>query len=252
MNMNKLVGQRIHRLKNMRGKNAGEGAVLKRVGRIRQLVFAPDGIHVVGLLIKRPDAVGMIKRDDIFLALDGLQVHEQGLVMSDEKDATDKAALKRLGLDWDSCIIWGGMDVKTEDGHELGYVTDVRFDANTGDVAFIGVSDGSASNAIVGQVEIPSGMLKGYRDGWMIVDDRARKLELSGGLAGRAGEASAKLKEEGRQKAAELRKKGAEAGKTASAAAEKGAFALGKQIGKTKGMFADFKREFDKHSRGDE
>ncbi|MCI1318610.1 MAG: PRC-barrel domain containing protein, partial [Atopobiaceae bacterium] len=44
----------------------------KRLGKVHQVVFSPNGRQVVGILISRPDVAGMVKRDDVFCALDSI------------------------------------------------------------------------------------------------------------------------------------------------------------------------------------
>ena len=197
---------------------------MSKVGKIHQTVFSPDGSHVVGFMVRRPDIAGMVKRPDVFLALDSFVVNDLGLVVS-RADGTDDKARARLGLAWEKCLIWEGMDAKTVDGHELGWVGDVEFDAKTGLVSLFFVGDGGLSESLVGNVEIPLGMLRGYSKGCMIVADEAAHLELDGGLAAKAGEGYAKAKIQG--KAA-----GEKIGKVAGTAAEKGAYGLGRLIGK--------------------
>jgi sporulation protein YlmC with PRC-barrel domain/Sec-independent protein translocase protein TatA len=119
------------------------------------------------------------------------------------------------------------MDARTESGRELGYVGDAEFDEATGKVTKFLVGDGGMATALVGSVEIPPSMLVGYSKGRMIVRDEASKLELNGGLAAKAGEATAKAKIRG----AEF---GEKAGKATSEAVDKGSFALGKALGKAK------------------
>lgn len=198
--------------------------LMSKVGKIHQTVFSPDGSHVVGFMVRRPDIAGMVKRPDVFLALDSFVVNDLGLVVSRE-DGTDDRARERLGLPWEKCLIWEGMDARTVDGHELGWVGDVEFDAKTGLVSLFFVGDGGLSESLVGNVEIPLGMLKGHRKGYMIVADEAAHLELNGGLAAKAGEGYAKAKIQG--KAA-----GEKIGEVAGTAAEKGAYGLGRLIGK--------------------
>ena len=191
---------------------------MSKVGKIHQTVFSPDGSHVVGFMVRRPDIAGMVKRPDVFLALDSFVVNDLGLVVS-RADGMDDKARARLGLAWEKCLIWEGMDAKTVDGHELGWVGDVEFDAKTGLVSLFFVGDGGLSESLVGNVEIPLSMLRGYSKGCMIVADEAAHLELDGGLAAKAGEGYAKAKIQG--KAA-----GEKIGKVAGNAAEKGAYGL--------------------------
>jgi uncharacterized protein YrrD len=295
-----------------RVKRNGKVRPDKKLGKVHQLVFAPNGRRVVGLLVKRPDVAGMVKRDDLFVALDSIAgIREKSLLVpSNDPGAFDDVARKRLGLDWDRCILWAGMDARTESGKDLGFVSDVRFDLDTGNVNFLCVGEGSVSKSLVGLLEIPSGMLVGYDphgDGFMVVEDAAAKLALSGGLAAKAGEQAARMKvgtQEFDQKAADAYDKGTHklghaVGKLqraykeatedepetpelaagdvsvtsvpAGEGTERGTYAsdgktpddkaaaqdkadeiarnVGRQLGKTKGMFKAFKDEFDEASK---
>ena len=216
---------------------------LSTVGKVHQVVFAPNGKRVVGFLVRRPDVGGMIKRRDAFLALDSFVATDSGLVVTRKSDGLDEAAIERLGLNWDACILWRGMDARTSDGKDLGWVSDVEFDAKTGVVHNFLVSDGAIAQSLVGNVVIPNDMLIGYQDGYMVVDAAVAGSPLDGGLAARAGEGYARAKQGGKK------------------AVEKGAYGLGRMIGKakkkpvgeqlgrTKGMFGAFMEEYKKASK---
>jgi uncharacterized protein YrrD len=203
----------------------------KRVGKVHHLVFSPDGKTVVGVMVKRPDVAGMVKRNDMFAALDSISFTENGILVSGPA-STDKDAIDRLGIDFDKCIIWEGMDVVTRSGKVLGYVVDVTFDLKTGAVETIYVTDGAVAASLVGSVPIPASMILGYRKGNMVVSDDAAELSLTGGAAAKAGESFAKAKIAGKEAAHE-------AGKAASVAVDKGSFALGKGIGHVRNVVKD-------------
>lgn len=205
---------------------------LSLVGQVRQVVFTPKGDRAVGLLIRRPDVAGMVKRDDTFLALDAMAVGDHGLVATKGDESFDAAACERLGLDWDTCLLWTGMDAKTTDGKELGWVADVEFYPKSGRVKSFYVGDGSVAESLVGDVVIPGEMLRGYRNGFLLVDPKAAGLSLNGGLAARAGEGYARAKLGGKEAISK-------AGTAAGSAVEKGAYGLGRAIGKAKRAVTD-------------
>ncbi len=212
------------------------------VGQIRQVVFSPQGDCVEGFLIRRPDVAGMVRREDAFLARDSFVVGDAGLVATRGKESFDDAARERLSLDWDACILWTGMDAKTTDGKQLGWVSDVSFYPKSGRVHSFYVGDGSVATSLVGNVVIPAQMLRGYKDGYMLVDPEAAHLALDGGLAATAGETYARAKVGGKKAVAR-------AGKAAEKATAKGAKSLGRQLGRTKGMFGAFVKEYKKASK---
>lgn len=215
---------------------------LSSIGKIHLTVCSPSGKRVVGFLIRRPDIAGMIKQKDAFIALDSFAVCDYGLVATRGDESFDDAARERLHLPWDKCIIWAGMDAKTTNGRELGWVNDFSFDAKSGKIQTFFVGDGGVASSLVGFVEVPSDMLRGYENGFMLLDPEAAKLALDGGLAAKAGEGYAKAKIEG--KAA-----GKKAAKVAGTAVEKGAYGLGRLIGKAKRSIEEYQRD-DEETEG--
>lgn len=226
-----------------RGKKAAaEGRVeYGKIGRVHMTVFSPDGSRVVGFLVKRPDIVGMVKREDLFLGFDSFELVDKGKSVRATRgeESFDDAARARLDVAWDQCVMWTGMDAKTSDGKELGYVNDAEFDGTTGAVSKFFVGDGGVAQKLVGSVEIPASMLRGYKNGWMIVDPAAAHLELNGGAAARAGEATAKAK-------IEAGRAGKKISKDAAVAVDKGSYGLGKMIGDTKRAFQEAAGEPEK------
>ena len=227
--MIKLVGSRVyvHGKQTKKQRKNDQPADPKKIGKVHNLVFSADSRVVVGVMLKRPDIAGMVKRDDRFIPLDALKFVDAGVICRGEKGDFDKDACKRLSLDLDHCIIWGGADVYCESGKFLGYVMDARVDVETGEVDCFCVQEGSAASSLVGTFDIPAAWVIRYDRGRMIVKDQAAKIELSGGLAGKAGEGYAAAKEGAKQAASK-------AGAAASVAVDKGSHGLGKVIGKAK------------------
>lgn len=227
--MVKLVGSRVyvHGKQTKKQRKNDQPADPKKIGKVHNLVFSADSRVVVGVMLKRPDIAGMVKRDDRFIPLDALKFVDAGVICRGEKGDFDKDACKRLSLDLDHCIIWGGADVYCESGKFLGYVMDARVDVETGEVDCFCVQEGSAASSLVGTFDIPAAWAIRYDRGRMIVKDQAAKIELSGGLAGKVGEGYAAAKEGAKQAASK-------AGAAASVAVDKGSHGLGKVIGKAK------------------
>ena len=236
LKVSQMTGIAVYAPKGGHGKAAG---TFTRLGKVHQTVFAPDGRRVVGFLVTRPDVAGMIRRGDVFVALDAIAPCDGGVRVTGGDESYDDAARTRLGLDWDACLIWAGMDAKTTDGRELGYVNDAEFNSRTGEVSTFMIGDGGVAQQLVGSLAIPVALLRGYERGYMLVAPEAAHQALSGGAAAKAGEGYAKAKQEGKRAAAK-------AGKAAGEAAAKGSRALGKQLGRTKGMFSSFMDEFKK------
>lgn len=234
--------------KHARKKDASEEeGRLSKLGHINMPVFSSDGMYVLGYLVRRPDIAGMVKQSDIFVALDSFELSEDGksITITRPDDGVDDAARKRLGIDWDSCIMWVGMDAKTADGTVLGEISGAEYDEKTGRVQCFLATTGSISKALIGSYEITPELYGGYRKGCMVVNAESADLEPNGGLAQAAGEGYAKAKAKGAEAgkkasvaAAEAGKKAGEVGKKAGAAVseavDEGSYTFGKMIGDTK------------------
>ena len=237
LKLSQMTGVAVYGPKGSHGKAAN---TFTRVGKVHQTVFSPDGLRVVGFFVARPDIAGMVKREDAFVALDAMAPCDGGVRVTMGAESFDDAARapawSSIGT---SACIWAGMDAKTTEGKVLGFVSDAEFNSKTGEVSSFFVGDGGMAQSLVGSVQIPASMLRGYEKGWMLVAPEAARMELSGGVAGKAGESYAKAKYEGKKVAEK-------AGKAAGEAVDKGSKALGKQLGRTKGMFSSFMDEFKK------
>ncbi|HAM15843.1 MAG TPA: PRC-barrel domain protein [Eggerthellaceae bacterium] len=259
----------------------------KKIGKVRCALFHPSERRCIGFLVRRPDAALMFHRKDLFVALDGFHVADDELIVHDaDPKATDRGALKALGVNYDACVIWVGMPVMTRSGEHLGYVSAVDFDRETGAVASVRTEMGAASDALLGKRVIPGKYVKGFRlgqgmalsavghaaseddddalRGAVMVLDEAAQLPVEGGAAAAAGKATAiaahktkrtvvktkrtvaKAKASVDEKVEQARPAAQKAAKAAGDAAQAGSFAVGRQLGRASGMFAAFKDEFNK------
>ena len=118
-----FVGAKIYRkpTEDKRTKKDGTPRGPKKLGKIHFPVFTPGGTRVVGFMVRQSDIAGMIERPDRFVALDAIGVYEGAIAVDDVKGTYDTAAAKRLDINLDDCIIWVGMDVRTESGDVVGY-----------------------------------------------------------------------------------------------------------------------------------
>ena len=209
--------------KELTGKRVVGGKKGKRIGKVRRFVFHPSEKRCIGLLVKRPDAALMFHRKDLFVALGGFHVDDGGdLVVHDDSEATERGAIKALGVNWDACVIWVGMPVMTADGELLGFVDTVTFDRATGAVHSLTTENGAANDALLGKRTIPGSYVKGFRRGQgvalvqageyqgetpdeqvergaIMVSDEALELSAQGGAAAAAGKASAVVANKARQ-----------------------------------------------------
>lgn len=166
----------------------------KRVGKVADVLFHPRDAAAVGFLVQRPRFLFILDRKDRHLALDRSAPSRAEIDVTDEKDAWDKKAEKRLGLDWEHTVVWSGMPVRTAGGTVLGRVGDVEFDERTGGVISLALTGGTTADLAVGRRVVEGTLVSGYRDDAVIVADAAAEVELAGGAATVAGRASAVAK----------------------------------------------------------
>lgn len=268
------------------------GAPTKRIGKVHHFVFHPRARRVVGFTVKRPDIALMAHRSDVFVAIDRFDIVNGRIVIQPGKDSMGKPACKRLGVNWDDCVMWQGILLMTEAGTRCGYVGDVRFATESGEVQTVFLDRGKTADLLLGFTELPANLIRGFKlgvgdklngededgedflRGAIIVDDEVLTMESEGGLAEKAGAASAVAANKASQAVEAAKPVVAEtaqkAGAVASAAASKaseaasvaaskaevavndGAFKLGQQLGKTRGMFSSFKEEYRRALNGEE
>lgn len=256
---------------------------VKKVGRIHAFVFHPSKAQLVGFLVKRPDVALMFRREDMFVAFNGFDVLEDDgghevIVVREEPQAQGRGATKALGLNLDACVIWVGLPAMTPSGQSLGLVEGVEFDPATGRVLSVSVSKGATANTLLGRRNIPGNLMLGFRRGQgaklfltdedddpeslgaVIVDEAALDVPIEGGVAEKAGAATAVATDKAKKTykkvantmSEKVKPKAQEASAVAGAAVQKGVFATGRQIARTKGMFGNFKDEFKSAMRGDD
>jgi len=241
----------------------------KRIGKVHAFVFHPTKRRVVGFSVKRPDIAWMMHRPDLFVAFDCFEVSEGMLMILDgKKGAVGQSACRRLGIDWDTCVLWQGLPLMTQSSKRLGFVGDVRFRAEDGLVEALLVDRGASADALLGVTEIPGTFVKGFRlgvgdqlntadendflKGALIVSDEVCDLAPAGGLAERAGKASAVVNKKVSDAVDKARPVAADAAHKTGEAVNRGAYAVGRQLHRTKGMFSAFKEEYQRARHGEE
>lgn len=239
----------------------------KRIGKVRRFVFHPKEKRCIGFIVKRPDLLWMFRRKDRFVSIEGYDIVDGRIVVRNTPEATGRSACKELGVDWDLCVLWVGLPVMTEDGEAFGIVGNVTFDRITGAVDTIETDAGATANALLGKRVIPADLIMGFRRGMgaalaqtgdeaqqdddpvlgaILVSDEARQLPVEGGVAEKAGKATAVAVDKAKTTVDKAKPVVSEAAKKTGEAVNKGAYATGKQIAKSKTMFSDFKEEYDK------
>lgn len=241
----------------------GDPDAVKKMGRVRACVFHPTSKRCVGFLVKRPDVALMFHRADLFVAVNGYDVVDGFVVVRDDPAATDRGACKALGIDLDDCVLWVGLPAMCEDGTDFGTIDNVWFHPGTGDVDALEVSRGATANTLLGKRRVPAADIRGFRRGMgtqlyvaddgderalgaIVVSDAVKDADVQGGVAEKAGAATAVAADKAKRAAEKAKPKVKEASAVAGKAVEKGVYATGRQIGRTKGMFSSFKNEFNK------
>ncbi|MEG0758351.1 MAG: PRC-barrel domain-containing protein, partial [Raoultibacter sp.] len=230
----------------------------RRIGKVRRFVFHPKEKRVIGFIVKRPDLLWMFHRKDKFVSIEGYDFVDGRICIRTDAEATDRAACKALGVDWDACVLWIGLPIIAEDGTQLGFVGNVVFNSVTGAVECVESDAGATANALLGKREIPADLIKGFRRGIgvaisqtghegeqtdnvelgaILVSDEALEITAEGGLAEKAGAATAVVAD-----------KAGKAVKKTGEAVNQGAKAVGDRVEQTKEGFSGFKEEFKKES----
>lgn len=154
----------------------------------------------------------------------------------------------------------------TENEERLGYVGSVSFDAETGDVISLQVDKGASVEFLLGRSELPACLIEGFKigigdnlskasedeifRGAIVVSPEALKLEREGGVAEKAGAGAAVAAHKVSQAKDKVKPKAEEAAQKAEELVNKGAYNLGVQLSKTRGMFSNFKDEYKKALEG--
>ena len=82
----------------------------KHLGKVKAFIFHPQEKRCVGFVVKRADVALMFHREDLFVAFDAFTVEDDGdIYVSQKTGATGDAACKRLGVDWNTCLVWRGL-----------------------------------------------------------------------------------------------------------------------------------------------
>jgi uncharacterized protein YrrD len=185
----------------------------RRVGRVSEVLFAPDSKRVAGYVVSRPRLLMILDRQDRYLAFDRSTLGEDEIAAEKGRASWDAAAARRLGFSWDVSVIWLGMPVLTRGGESLGKVRDALFDPKTGELEAVGLTEGVTADVALGFRDLPSAMVAGFDGKAVVVENEAATTGTSGGAAAAAGRGAAVAK----QAAGEAARQVKSAAKTASA-----------------------------------
>lgn len=237
-----------------------------RIGKVHSAIFHPNERKVIGFTIKRPDVALMFHRSEKAMPVDAFEVQGKNLVVDEKNLMSGKALAKRFNVSWDECLMWQGMPLLTEEGERCGYVGEVIFSTEDGSVKTLSIDKGGTHNVLIGRTSISADEVKGFKlgvgeklnsvseddflQGAIIVSNEALLAEAEGGLAEKAGSASAKVANTVNKKVEKAKPAVNEATQKVGEAVNKGAYALGERLAQTKGMFSSFKEEYNKARKG--
>lgn len=268
-----------HDIRKLRVVGGKKGT--KRIGKVKSCVFHPTERRCIGFIVKRPDLLWMFHRKDIFVALDGFDFVDGRIRIKPDAPTSGHAICRAMGLDWDKCVLWEGLPIMTADETAVGFVSNITFDIETGQVEAVEASNGATAKLLLGTLEVPASYIAGFKHGMgadlavkedsreagegvvfkgaILVSDDVWELSPEGGWAEAAGKFTAKAGARARETAAAA-KEAADAAKpkveaataAAGAAVKEGAEGVGRQVSATKDAFGAFKEEFNKAAAGEE
>ena len=164
----------------------GTGGVA--LGVVTNVLYHPSEPRVIGVAARPPALLAVVDRPGTFLPISALSLGEQGASCVLAKLPSAKAGAKGLGYDPDLTVIWTGMTVRGSRGQDVGRISDVEFDAESGAVSRIDVGGGVLADAAHVRYLVPGDAVLGYSDGAVRIDADVAGLPGSGGLAKAAAE----------------------------------------------------------------
>ena len=239
-----------------------EEVTVKKIGRVHFFVFSKN--ECVGVFVKRPDVVMMVRRKDIFAPLSSINFQKKSIILDANYEKRGKAFLKERNIKLSQTFVYDGMCVEAEGGKSLGTIDNVVCDAN-GKVLSVEVSDGVASDKLLGTRTVPAELLVGMKVGTggarlvstsdnadegcgvFVVKEEAASIKFAGGAAEKAAVTSAKVATQVKEKAVPAISKGKDVSKDL---AKKGVKTAGKNFETTKKGILGFKDEFKKAYSG--
>lgn len=169
------------------------GANGKPAGTLTHVLFHPETSCVVGIEVKPPAVGYVIERPLRYYAWDTLERSGGEIRLLPVRGSSGPAAARRLGIDWETTVIWDFQEVATESGRSLGQVADVVFSPD-GVIKRIEVTGGMTADVAHGRLTIQADQINGFDGDRVRVTDKADKRATSGGVAAQAGKGAAVAK----------------------------------------------------------
>lgn len=166
------------------------GAAGVELGRVQAIIYHPDELRAVGVMLRQPAMLYVVGRPDTFLPFEGLRFTSAGVESDLKKLPTGRHAADALGYDPDTTIIWTDMKVRGRSGQVIGRVTDIELEPSTGAITRLEIAGGATADTAHGRFLAPVSVITGYSNGAIRSTVEAGDLEVSGGLAKTAAEAA--------------------------------------------------------------
>lgn len=164
----------------------GTGAAA--LGVVTNVLYHPGEPRVIGVAVRPTALLLVVDRPGTYLPLSALTFGPDGTHCGLAKLPSTRRAAETLGYDPETTVIWTGMAVRGPAGEEVGRVSDVEFDEESGEVTRVDVGGGAVADVAHGRYLVPGDAVLGYLDGAVRIDGEMTYLEGSGGLAKAAAE----------------------------------------------------------------
>lgn len=180
-------------LRSLKGAQVtdAKGAAL---GTVTHVLCDPERAVVVGFEVQPPNLAYVVGRKPRYFALEGARISGELVEVAEPKRWSGERAEKALGFEWERTVIWVGMPIAASSGEGLGYVRDATFDAQSGVIDRIVVSDGMSSDLAVGTREMLGRDVERFDGSRVLMTEATPEAEFSGGVARAAGTGAAVAK----------------------------------------------------------
>lgn len=158
------------------------------LGVVSDVLYHPGEPRVIGVAVRPTALLHVVDRPGTYLPLSALSLGPDGTTCALAKLPSTRRGTAGLGYDPETTVIWTGMTVRGSRDEEVGRVSDVEFDPDSGVVTRIDVGGGAVADVAHGRYIVPGDEIVGYRDGAVRITAEVAGLPGSGGLARAAAE----------------------------------------------------------------
>lgn len=190
------------------------------LGVVTDVLYHPGEPRVIGVAVRPTALLVVVDRPGTYLPLSSLSFGPDGTKCGLKKLPSTRRASQDLGYDPESTVIWMGMTVRGARDGEVGRVSDVEFDPDSGVVTRIDVGGGAVADVAHGRYIVSGDAVVGYREGAVRITADVAELPGSGGFARTAAEGAVAASAAARAAGDAVIEASGAAGRTIRAAAE--------------------------------